>query len=151
LASHQSHTYQRALSHEWSLIHAHRMSVNSYSYHAMKTSTDKYGAVRCRGRCQYDNGAQVQWTNIHRAQYDDCDGHSLVLHSLDECCVSHNEHRLLYYYHVAARVARSPVFYGRSRISDPFSRLPGGGRREEQISRILLVKLSRHSDDTVTR
>ena len=41
-----THTYQRALSHEWSLIHAHRMSVNSYSYHAMKTSTDKYGAVR---------------------------------------------------------------------------------------------------------
>jgi len=29
---------------------------------------------------------------------------------------------------------------------------PGGGsRREEQISRILLVRLSRHSDDTVTR
>jgi len=50
------------------------------------------------------------------------------------------------------RVARSPVFYGRSRISDPFSRLPGGGSgREEQISRIPLVRLSRHSDDTVTR
>ena len=27
---------------------------------------------------------------------------------------------------VPTRVARSPVFYGRSRISDPFSRLPGG-------------------------
>jgi len=27
---------------------------------------------------------------------------------------------------VSARVARSPVFYGRSRILDPFSRLPGG-------------------------
>jgi len=27
---------------------------------------------------------------------------------------------------VGARVARSPVFYGRSRISDPFFRLPGG-------------------------
>jgi len=46
---------------------------------------------------------------------------------------------------------RSPVFYGRSRISDPFSRIPGGNCREEQISRILLVRLSRHSDDTVTR
>ena len=51
----------------------------------------------------------------------------------------------------AARVARSPVFYWRSRISDPFSRLPGGSRREEQISRILLVRLSRHSEDTVIR
>ena len=48
------------------------------------------------------------------------------------------------------RVVRSPVFYGRSRISDPFSRLQGGSRREEQISRILLVRLSRHSDDTDT-
>ena len=37
-----------------------------------------------------------------------------------------------------SRVARSPVFYGRSRISDPFSCLPGGSRREEQISRVLL-------------
>ena len=49
-----------------------------------------------------------------------------------------------------AKVARSPVFYGRSRISDLFSRLPGS-RQEEQISRILLVRLSRHSDHTVTR
>jgi len=49
------------------------------------------------------------------------------------------------------RVAKSPVFYGRSRISDPFSRLPRGSRREEQISRILLVRqivasLRRHCD-----
>ena len=36
-------------------------------------------------------------------------------------------------------------------ISDPCSRLPGGSRREEQISRTLLVRLPRHSDDTVTR
>jgi len=52
------------------------------------------------------------------------------------------------------RVTRSPVFYGRSRILDPFSRLPGGeaaARREEQISHILLVRLSRRLDDTVTR
>ena len=47
-----------------------------------------------------------------------------------------------------SRVARSPVFYGRSRISDHFFCLRS---REEQISRILLVGLSRHSDDTVTR
>jgi len=52
---------------------------------------------------------------------------------------------------LVSRVARSPVVYGRSRISDPFSRLPGGSRREEQISRILLVRLSSQSDDTVTR
>jgi len=52
---------------------------------------------------------------------------------------------------VLARVARSAVFYGKSRISDPFSRLSGGSRWEEQISRILLVTLSRHSDDTLTR
>jgi len=51
----------------------------------------------------------------------------------------------------AIKVARSLVFYGRSRISDPFYRLPKGSRQEELISRILLVRLSRHSDDTVTR
>jgi len=33
----------------------------------------------------------------------------------------------------------------------PFLPPPGGSRREEQISRILVVRLSRHSDDTVTR
>jgi len=33
----------------------------------------------------------------------------------------------------------------------PFLPPPGGSRREEQISRILLVRLSRHSDYTVTR
>ena len=49
---------------------------------------------------------------------------------------------------LVSRVARSPVVYGRSRISDPF---PGGSHREEQISRILLVRLSSQSDDTVTR
>ena len=38
-----------------------------------------------------------------------------------------------------------PVFQTLS----PASR--GGSRLEEQISRILLVRLSRHSDDTVTR
>ena len=38
-----------------------------------------------------------------------------------------------------------PVFQALS----PASR--EGSRREEQISRILLVRLSRHSDDTVTR
>ena len=43
------------------------------------------------------------------------------------------------------RVARSLVFYGRSRISDPSSRIPDRSRREEQISRILLVRSSRHS------
>ena len=31
------------------------------------------------------------------------------------------------------RVTRSPVFYGRSRISDPFSHLPEGSHREEQL------------------
>ena len=49
------------------------------------------------------------------------------------------------------RVARSPTLYERSRISDPFSCLLGGSHRKEQISRILLVRLSRHSDDTLTR
>jgi len=48
-----------------------------------------------------------------------------------------------------------PYFTGDPVYADPFSRpaaSPGGGsRREEQISRILLVRLSRHSDDTVTR
>ena len=34
--------------------------------------------------------------------------------------------RILIQNEVLDRVARSPVFYGRSRISDPFSRLPGG-------------------------
>ena len=32
-----------------------------------------------------------------------------------------------------AKVARSPVFHWRSRISDPFSRLPEGSHREEQL------------------
>jgi len=41
---------------------------------------------------------------------------------------------------------RDPVFQALS----PASR-GGGSRREEQTSRILLVRLSRHSDDTVTR
>jgi len=35
------------------------------------------------------------------------------------------------------RVARSPVFYGRSRISAPVSRLPKGSRPEDRISRRL--------------
>jgi len=65
-----------------------------------------------------------------------------------DCAVQPNRHNPIL---SGGRVARSPVFYGRSRISDPFSRLPEGSRREEQISRILLVRLSRHSDDTVTR
>jgi len=33
----------------------------------------------------------------------------------------------------------------------PLLQPPGGSRWEEQISRILLVRLSRQSDDTVTR
>jgi len=37
---------------------------------------------------------------------------------------------------VRRRVARSPVFYGRSRISAPVSRLPEGNRPGDRISRI---------------
>jgi len=44
-----------------------------------------------------------------------------------------------------------PYFTGDPVFQTPFSSLPGGSRREEQISRILLVRLSRHSGDTVTR
>ena len=55
----------------------------------------------------------------------------------------------------ASRVARSPVFllpyFTRDPDFRPFLPPPGGSRREEQISRILFVRLSRHSDDTVTR
>jgi len=51
-----------------------------------------------------------------------------------------------------SRVARSPEFYGRSRISDPFSRLPGGGGKPPGRTNLpyslsqIVASLRRHCD-----